>query len=98
MIKRAILFLAGAGLCAQNAGTITEQYRDAASKLIDASLTDQGGMEKLSFLCDRIGNRLSGSPTLEKAIVWAAAQMKADGLTNVVTPRVKVRHWVRGTE
>lgn len=55
-------------------------------------------MEKLAFLCDRIGNRLSGSPGLEKAVAWAAAQMKADGLTNVVTPRVKVPHWVRGSE
>jgi hypothetical protein len=55
-------------------------------------------MEKLSYLCDRIGNRLSGSPALEKAITWAAAQMKQDGLANVTTPLVKVPHWVRGNE
>jgi hypothetical protein len=83
---------------AQQAGTLTEQYRERSSRLIDASLADQGGMEKLSYLCDRIGNRLSGSPALERAVVWAAAQMKADGLVNVVTPRVKVPHWVRGNE
>ena len=102
MSKRAIIFLLGAvftiSLFAQNAGTLTEQYRDSASKLIDAALADQGGMEKLSYLCDRIGNRLSGSAALEKAIAWAAAQMKADGLENVSTPRVKVPHWVRGNE
>ena len=98
MMKQAIVFLFGAGLFAQNAGNLTEQYRDSATKLIDASLADQGGMEKLAYLCDRIGNRLSGSPALEKAVAWAAAQMKADGLTNVVTPRVKVPHWVRGNE
>ena len=98
MMKQAILFLMGAGLLAQNAGNLTEQYRDSASKLINASLADQGGMEKLAYLCDRIGNRLSGSAALEKAVVWAAAQMKADGLSNVVTPRVKVPHWVRGNE
>jgi hypothetical protein len=83
---------------AQQAGNLTEQYRDSASKLIDASLADQAGMEKLAYLCDRIGNRLSGSAALEKAVAWAAGQMKADGLTNVVTPRVKVPHWVRGNE
>ena len=44
-------------LFAQNAGTLADQYRDAASKLIDASLADRGGMEKLSYLCDRIGHR-----------------------------------------
>lgn len=98
MMKQAIVFLFGAGLMAQNAGNLTEQYRDSASKLINASLADQGGMEKLAYLCDRIGNRLSGSAALERAVVWAAAQMKADGLTNVVTPRVKVPHWVRGNE
>jgi carboxypeptidase Q len=83
---------------AQQGGSLTEQYRETASKLIDASLADQGGMEKLAYLCDRIGNRLSGSPALERAVAWAASQMKADGLTNVTTPRVKVPHWVRGSE
>jgi len=91
------LALAGA-LCAQDAGSLTERYRETANKLIDAALADRGGMEKLTYLCDRIGNRLSGSPGLEKAIAWAAAQMKTDGLVNVVTPRVIVPHWVRGSE
>ncbi len=85
-------------LLAQDTPSLTEQYRETATRLIDAALTDQGGMDKLSYLCDRIGNRLSGSPGLEKAIAWAAAQMKDDGLSNVVTPRVKVPHWVRGNE
>ena len=99
MSARAILVLvAAAALSAQNAGTLAGQYQISASKLIDASLADQGGMQKLSYLCDRIGNRLSGTPALEKAIAWAAAQMKADGLSNVVTPRVKVPRWVRGNE
>jgi len=100
---RAILILIAAialapYLLAQDAPTLAEQYRATATRLIDAALADQGGMDKLSYLCDRIGNRLSGSPGLEKAIAWAAAQMKDDGLSNVVTPRVKVPHWVRGNE
>ena len=102
MNKGTMAFASGCALAvsvlAQNAGTLAEQYRESASKLIDASLSDQGGMEKLTYLCDRIGNRLSGSAALEKAVAWAAAQMRADGLSNVVTPRVKVPHWVRGAE
>jgi len=86
------------GLAAQPAGNLAEQYRETANKLIDAAMADQGGMEKLSYLCDRIGNRLSGSLALEKAVAWAAAQMNHDGLVNVSTPRVKVPHWVRGNE
>src|SRR5579864_1047916 len=85
-------------LLAQEAQSLTERYREAAGKLIDAALVDNGGMDKLSYLCDRIGNRLSGSPALEKAIAWAAAQMKQDGMVNVDTPAVRVPHWVRGNE
>jgi len=85
-------------LLAQEGQSLTEHYREAATKLIDAALADNGGMDKLSYLCDRIGNRLSGSSALEKAIAWAASQMKQDGLVNVVTPAVKVPHWVRGNE
>jgi hypothetical protein len=98
MNKPAVLFLAGAGLLAQTTSPLAEQYRASASKLIAAALVDQDAMEKLSYLCDRIGNRLSGSQALDRAVAWAAAQMKADGLSNVVTPRVKVPHWVRGSE
>jgi len=102
MSRLAFLYTAALALApsllGQDGQSLTEQYRETATKLIDAALIDQGGMDKLSYLCDRIGNRLSGSPGLEKAIAWAAAQMKEDGLVNVVTPRVKVPHWVRGNE
>jgi len=98
MNQRVIVFLVGAGLCAQTTSTLAEEYRESTGRLIDAALVDQDGMDQLAYLCDRIGNRLSGSAALDKAIAWAAARMKADGLTNVVTPRVKVPHWVRGNE
>ena len=98
MLRLGLTGLVALSLAAQPAGNLTEQYREAANKLIDAAMADQGGMEKLSYLCDRIGNRLSGSSGLEKAVAWAAAQMNHDGLVNVSTPRVKVPHWVRGNE
>ncbi len=85
-------------LLSQEAPNLAEQYRDTATKLIDAALIDHDGLDKLSYLCDRIGNRLSGSAGLEKAVAWAATQMKADGLVNVATPLVRVPHWVRGNE
>jgi carboxypeptidase Q len=92
---RIVLLLAAAALPAQN---LTDSYRKTASALIDAALEDQDGYEKLTYLCDRIGNRLAGSPSLDKAIAWATEQMKRDGLSNVVTQRVKAPHWVRGAE
>jgi hypothetical protein len=53
------------------------------------------GYERLATLCDRIGNRLSGSESLLKAVKWSAEEMKEAGFTNVVTPPVMVPHWVR---
>jgi Zn-dependent M28 family amino/carboxypeptidase len=73
-------------------------YRDTAGRLIGATLEDPSGMARLEYLCDRIGNRLSGSASLERAIVWAADEMKRAGLENVQTPNVIVNHWVRGKE
>jgi hypothetical protein len=75
-----------------------QQYRGTADRLIEAALKDDDGYARLTYLCDRIGNRLSGSERLPKAIAWAAGEMKAVGLENVVTPAVKVPHWVRGSE
>jgi carboxypeptidase Q len=80
------------------APSLDDTYRQTADRIINAALENNAGYEKLSYLCDRIGHRLSGSPALERAIEWAAAQMKKDGLENVVTPAVKVPHWVRGQE
>src|SRR5689334_21012730 len=53
---------------------------------------------RLAWLTDRIGNRLSGSESLERAIAWAVSEMKRDGLDNVRAEKVMVPHWVRGEE
>jgi hypothetical protein len=92
-----LMFLAGA-LVAAEPTTITEKYRDIADKLITAAMADEEGLQRLQYLCDRIGNRLSGTQSLERAITWGAAEMKKAGLENVQTPPVKVPHWVRGSE
>ena len=77
---------------------LSETYKDVSKQIIGLALTDRDGYAKLSYLCDRIGNRISGSDALNEAITWAAAQMKRDGLENVTTSPVKVPHWVRGRE
>jgi hypothetical protein len=99
MRRVCLSIIAAAGLCVAAEGpNLTEQYRTAADKLIDAALADHEGYNRLAYLCYRIGNRLSGSTGLEKAIAWSAEQMKAAGLSNVRVIPVKVPHWVRGTE
>lgn len=75
-----------------------DNYRSAAGRIIGAALTSNHGWTRLAHLTDHIGNRLSGSKALERAIEWAIAEMKRDGLDNVRAEKVLVPHWVRGNE
>ncbi len=75
-----------------------DDYRAPAGRIIGAALTSNKAYERLSYLTDRIGNRLSGSASLERAIAWAISEMKRDGLDNVRGEKVMVPHWVRGEE
>ena len=78
--------------------SLTEQYRAPAEKLIQAAMADTDGYNRLAYLCYRIGNRLSGSVGLERAIAWSVEQMKEVGLSNVRVIPTKVPHWVRNSE
>ena len=73
-------------------------YRDATSRLIGEAVASDAAWQRLAYLGDTYGHRLSGSPNLEAAIRWAVEEMKRDGLENVHTEPVKVPHWVRGRE
>src|SRR5262252_5934980 len=75
-----------------------EMYRAPASRLIGEAVSSTFAWDRLSTLTDTIGNRLSGSPALDRAIQWAVAEMTRDGLENEHTERVMVPKWVRGTE
>jgi len=75
-----------------------EAYREPAGRLIGEAVATTFAWQRLAVLTDTIGNRLSGSPALDRAIEWAVAEMKRDGLENVHTERVMVPRWVRGAE
>jgi hypothetical protein len=96
-MKKALAILLSCSFLMPGADIATE-YGEISQRLIAAALEDREGLERLRYLCDQIGNRLSGSAALERAIQWSAEEMKKAGLTNVQTPPVKVPHWVRGKE
>jgi carboxypeptidase Q len=73
-------------------------YRPVAARLISASQSSDFAWRRLAELTDTFGPRLSGSDNLERAIDWAVAAMKADGLENVRKEPVMVPKWVRGRE
>jgi carboxypeptidase Q len=72
--------------------------RPAADKLIAASQSSDAAWRRLAELTDTFGHRLAGSESLERAIDWAVAEMRRDGLENVRKEPVMVPRWVRGRE
>jgi Iap family predicted aminopeptidase len=95
---RSLIAVVLLGAAAQPARSLDLEYRDVAGRLIGAAMVDRVGYDKLAYLTTRIGNRLSGSTGLERAVAWVDEQMKIDGLDNVRLQPVKVPHWVRGSE
>ncbi len=73
-------------------------YRGPARRILGEALLSSEPYATLSELCDDYGNRLSGTQTLENAIDWAIAKLKAQGFSNVHREKVEVPHWVRGEE
>ena len=74
-----------------------EGYRSAAARLIAEAQSNDFGWNRLAELTDTFGPRLSGSRNLERAIAWALAEMKKDGLEARTEP-VTVPVWIRGDE
>ena len=81
-----------------NANAIPEKYQDIAEKLITASLADSTVYNRLAYVCDTFGPRLSGSDNLENAIDWILEELEQDGFSNVRGEKVKVPAWIRGKE
>ena len=71
---------------------------DAARKLTAHAQGKTRAWERLAFVADAFGHRLSGSKALEDTIDWAVETMAADGLSNARREKVMVPHWVRGQE
>tara|TARA_R110000868_G_scaffold304437_21_gene565390 strand:- start:20780 stop:22150 length:1371 start_codon:yes stop_codon:yes gene_type:complete len=73
-------------------------HQNDAEAIIKASIEDEIGFERLTYMGDMFGPRFSGSENLEDAIDWIVEEMRSDGFDKVWTQAVKVPHWVRGNE
>jgi carboxypeptidase Q len=93
-----LLSVASVTTRAQPSSAWIDQYRDPAARLIGEAVSDTFAWRRLSVLTDSIGNRLSGTAQLDRAIQWAAEEMKRDGLENVHTEKAMVPRWIRGAE
>jgi len=79
-------------------GEITRSYQATADRIIEAVMTGNDAYDNLETLCLEIGNRLSGSANLDKAVRWTAGMLRKGGAENVRLEKVMVPHWVRGEE
>ena len=78
--------------------SIKQNYSDISLRIISEALSDSTAYERLAYLCDSFGPRLSGSKNLENSINWIIDEMKMDGFDRVEGQRVRVPAWVRGDE
>jgi carboxypeptidase Q len=80
------------------ADTDAAQYRDAAAQIAEANRGGQAAFKRIEALTDLFGPRMTGSPALERAIVWARDAFVADGQQHVALEPVRVPIWQRGKE
>ena len=78
--------------------SIKSKYVETSLKIISKSLTHSTAYNRLGYMCDTFGPRLSGSKNLENAINWILKEMNNDGLENVKGEKVAVPTWIRGKE
>jgi carboxypeptidase Q len=92
-----------AGVGAYDLVTITAEMQSTADAVLDAAIRGLPAFnntlvfDRLAYLTDTFGPRLSGSQALEDALSWVRDTAIADGLLVREQP-VNVTRWVRGTE
>lgn len=64
--------------------------------IVNQELSNGKCYERLNYLSNQIGGRLSGSPQAARAVEWAAQTLKNEGFDSVWLQPVMVPHWVRG--
>ena len=66
--------------CLINGRSKPEEFLMDSQNIINAAMNDSTAYERLAYLCDTFGPRLSGSSNLENALDWIISEMRLDGL------------------
>jgi hypothetical protein len=74
------------GTAPSTEGPSSDRFHEVAAKILATAHADRGAYAKLTQLTDTIGNRISGSPALDRAIAWAKQTLEADGHTARTEP------------
>ncbi|KAG6552889.1 hypothetical protein Mapa_005544 [Marchantia paleacea] len=76
---------------------ISVRTKSDADAIIKEAFSTSTVYDRLAYITDTFGPRLSGSTALESALDWAKDQAQKDGL-KVYEEAVKIPSWVRGRE
>ncbi|BFI25530.1 carboxypeptidase Q [Marchantia polymorpha subsp. ruderalis] len=76
---------------------ISAKAKRDADAIIKEAFSSSTVYDRLAYITDTFGPRLSGSSALESALDWAKDQAQKDGL-KVYEEEVKIPSWVRGRE
>jgi hypothetical protein len=82
-----VALIAGSIFCGTNPAVAqnnrgSSRTNDAIARIIDEGMNHSEAMTNLSYLCDVIGPRLTGSPNLKRANEWTRDKLASWGLTN----------------
>ena len=66
------------------------------NKIYDESLSNGQSYERLDYLSNQIGGRLSGSINYERSVKWGKEELDLIGLDSVWFQPVMTPKWVRG--
>jgi hypothetical protein len=69
-----------------------------ARRLAQTAATDDWSYRFLEGLTTEVGERLAGTPAMERAALWAQAQLKRAGFDKVTAESFPMTGWVRGAE
>ncbi|SMO58720.1 M20/M25/M40 family metallo-hydrolase [Solitalea koreensis] len=80
-------------------GIVQAQTDSAVVKSIFTNILTEGKVyDNLTYLCTKIGPRLSGSANAQKAVEWTKKVMEEQGFDRVFLQEVMVPHWLRGAK
>lgn len=98
MLPRRPLPYQPGGEAAKTEAAKHDPIADMDAKIIAQVKADEGQLKAdLTYLADRIGPRLTGTPQLDEASHWTEAQFKSLGLQNAhLEPWTIANRWTRG--
>ena len=91
-----LIFVISGSMIAGEPGANRETDLRMIKSIFDEALLSGESYQNLDYLCNNIGNRLSGSESAARAVEWTRKLMENYKFDRVFLQNVMVPHWERG--